>query len=108
MPDYTEVKTRALLINPQLEKAGWNLSDRSQVRFEVPVQGYDPTPWNGFTDFSLYHPAGRVLAADVVSDVDVPAFDRATMDGYAVVANSTEANPILAPISTITLGLNSS
>jgi molybdopterin molybdotransferase len=34
--------------------------------------------------------AGRVLAAAVVSDVDVPAFDRATMDGYAVVADSTD------------------
>lgn len=34
--------------------------------------------------------AGRVLAADVVSDVNVPAFDRATMDGYAVIAESTE------------------
>ena len=34
--------------------------------------------------------AGRVLAAAVVSDVDVPGFDRATMDGYAVVAESTE------------------
>ena len=34
--------------------------------------------------------AGRVLAASVASDVDVPGFDRATMDGYAVVADSTE------------------
>lgn len=34
--------------------------------------------------------AGRVLAAAIVSDVDVPGFDRATMDGYAVVADSTE------------------
>ncbi len=34
--------------------------------------------------------AGRVLANSVVSDVDVPGFDRATMDGYAVVAESTE------------------
>ena len=34
--------------------------------------------------------AGRVLAADIVSDVDVPAFARATMDGYAVVADSTD------------------
>jgi type I site-specific restriction endonuclease len=32
------------------------------VQFEVPVQGYDPTPWNGFTDFSLYYPDGGVLA----------------------------------------------
>jgi len=34
--------------------------------------------------------AGRVLASSVVSDVDVPGFDRATMDGYAVMADSTE------------------
>jgi molybdopterin molybdotransferase len=34
--------------------------------------------------------AGRVLAAPVASEVAVPGFDRATMDGYAVVAESTE------------------
>ena len=34
--------------------------------------------------------SGRVLASAVVSDIDVPGFDRATMDGYAVVADSTE------------------
>ena len=34
--------------------------------------------------------AGRVLANSVVSDVDVPGFDRVTMDGYAVVADSTD------------------
>lgn len=34
--------------------------------------------------------AGRVLASWVVSDYDVPGFDRATMDGYAVIADSTE------------------
>jgi len=34
--------------------------------------------------------AGRVLAEPIVSTVDVPGFDRATMDGYAVIADSTE------------------
>jgi len=34
--------------------------------------------------------AGRVLATPVVSEFDVPGFDRATMDGYAVVAETTE------------------
>src|SRR5689334_20108544 len=34
--------------------------------------------------------AGRVLATPIVSAVDVPGFDRSTMDGYAVVADSTE------------------
>jgi hypothetical protein len=38
----------------------------------------------------LHLAAGRVLATAVVSDADVPGFDRATMDGYAVVAESTE------------------
>ena len=41
-------------------------------------------------DVSLRAAAGRVLACPVVSHVDVPGFDRATMDGYAVVADSTE------------------
>lgn len=40
-------------------------------------------------DVPLRHAAGRVLATTIVSDVDVPGFDRATMDGYAVVADST-------------------
>jgi molybdopterin molybdotransferase len=34
--------------------------------------------------------SGRVLAASIVSEIDVPGFDRATMDGYAVAADSTE------------------
>src|ERR1700735_4350044 len=32
---------------------------------------------------------GRVLAADVVSPVDVPSFDRSNVDGFAVVAEDT-------------------
>jgi len=42
---------------------------------------------------------GRVLAHDIVSDFDIPAFDRAAMDGYAVVAQDTfgssQTNPAL-------------
>src|SRR5262245_51534355 len=42
--------------------------------------------------------ADRVLAADVVSEVDVPAFDRAAMDGFAVRGSETfgagEYNPL--------------
>ena len=44
--------------------------------------------------------AGRVLATSVTSDVDVPGFDRATMDGYAVVSDSTEG---ATPYNRITL-----
>ena len=56
-----EARTRAELINPQLSRAEWDLNDRTRVRFEVPVAGYDPTPWNGFTDFSLYDATGQVI-----------------------------------------------
>src|SRR5262245_20031525 len=39
---------------------------------------------------SLADASGRVLAGAVTSDVDVPGFDRSTMDGYAVVAAGTD------------------
>ncbi|MFC1516807.1 gephyrin-like molybdotransferase Glp, partial [Thermodesulfobacteriota bacterium] len=46
---------------------------------------------------SLDETPGRVLATDIVSDVDLPDFMRSTMDGYAVRASSTfgatEGNP---------------
>ncbi|MGA2461938.1 MAG: gephyrin-like molybdotransferase Glp [Candidatus Bathyarchaeia archaeon] len=41
---------------------------------------------------------GRVLAADVVSGVDVPSFDRAAMDGYAVTAEDTYGASVTAPV----------
>ena len=44
--------------------------------------------------------AGRVLAASVVSEADVPGFDRATMDGYALIADNTDG---AAPYSRIPL-----
>ncbi len=46
---------------------------------------------------ALAESLGRILAEDVYSDVDIPDFDRSTMDGFAVKAASTfgasEANP---------------
>src|SRR5580692_4238669 len=41
-------------------------------------------------DVPLRYAAGRVLATSVTSDVDVPGFDRATMDGYALLSDSVE------------------
>jgi molybdopterin molybdotransferase len=41
-------------------------------------------------DVPLREAAGRVLATAITSELDIPGFDRATMDGYAVVADSTE------------------
>ena len=46
---------------------------------------------------SITQSCGRVLAEDLVADIDVPGFARATMDGYAVRASATfgasESNP---------------
>lgn len=57
-----EAQARYVLIDPGLEKAGWRLGDRTQVGFEVPVDGYDAEPWNGVTDYCLYVPSGEVIA----------------------------------------------
>src|SRR6266542_3852347 len=40
----------------------------------------------------LAHATGRVLAQEIIADSDLPPFDRAQMDGYAVRAADT-ANP---------------
>jgi len=59
---------------------------RSSVRVSIPDQ-----------DVDLDRAPGRVLAEDIISHIDVPSFDRATMDGYAVKAQDTfganEAQP---------------
>lgn len=57
-----EAQVRFLHIDPQLRAAAWTLNDRTQVRLEVPVDGYDAEPWNGVTDYCLYDASGNVLA----------------------------------------------
>lgn len=64
-----EAASRALQIDPQLRVAGWNLNDRTPVRLEVPVDGYDAEPWNGVTDYCMHHASGDVLAVVEQSDV---------------------------------------
>ena len=57
-----EAQTRFQQIDPQLRAADWKLNDRTQVRLEVPIDGYDAQPWNGVTDYCLYDASGNVLA----------------------------------------------
>ena len=46
---------------------------------------------------------GLALAENVVAPVDVPPFDRANVDGFAVrsadIGNASEANPVLRPFA---------
>lgn len=44
-------------------------------------------------EIELANALGRVLAEDVVADSDLPPFDRAQMDGYAVCAEDTQRLP---------------
>ncbi len=60
--NISEKETRYSIIDPQLNKAGWNLSDRTQVGFEIPVANYDKTKVSGFTDYCLFRSNGDVLA----------------------------------------------
>ncbi len=48
---------------------------------------------------------GRVLAEDVTASLDVPAFDRAAMDGYAVRAEDTRDVRADAPASLTCVGI---
>lgn len=57
-----EARTRKDRIDPALVKAGWSLTDATQVGLEIPVDGYDAEPWNGVTDYCLYQPNGEVIA----------------------------------------------
>jgi molybdopterin molybdotransferase len=58
--------------------------ERAIAWLDEQLQPLDPEP------VSLRMAARRVLAEFITSNVDVPGFDRATMDGYALAAESTE------------------
>jgi putative molybdopterin biosynthesis protein len=59
--------------------------DEAERRFRAAI---DLTP-RGIEIIPLDAALGRVLAADVVSPVDVPSFDRSNVDGFAVVSENT-------------------
>ena len=79
-----EFKTRAELIDPALQKAGWDVNNPAQVGIEIPVDGFDPRAWQelewelrqirekgkisainvpaGISDYVLYRENGEILA----------------------------------------------
>ncbi len=87
MNNPNEARTRREMIDPALEKAGWDVYNRlcqGQVRFEIPVDGFDPDAWRalesrlrqirqqggiyegetprGISDYALYRANGEVIA----------------------------------------------
>ena len=64
----------------------------------------DGTAWLPSETVPLEAAAGRVLAEAVTSDVDVPAFRRSAMDGYAVRAEDTFGASIYDPVRLVLAG----
>jgi len=50
----------------------------------------------GAEEVALDDALGRVIAADVASDIDLPPFDASAMDGYALVAGPERELPVVA------------
>jgi putative molybdopterin biosynthesis protein len=72
------------------------LGDRKVFRTLVTIEeaqaelykSFKPEP-TSIEEVRISDAIGRTLAQDVTSQIDVPGFDRAAMDGYAVVAEDT-------------------
>ena len=52
------------------------------------------TPRLSAENVDIAEVVGRVLAEDIIADMDMPPFDRSQMDGYAVIAAETENAPV--------------
>jgi len=79
----------------------------SPERFHQAIESLDIA--SGTETVDIAEARGRVLAERVDADIDVPGFDRAAMDGYAVRARDTfgasEADPtLLAVVGTVHAG----
>ena len=83
------------MTNPDIRMRGFR--DRSSVEeaLEAALDGILRLPSE---PVGVMAAAGRVLAHDVVSSVDVPAFRRSMMDGYAVRAEDTYGATSYNPI----------
>ncbi|MGU3537078.1 molybdopterin biosynthesis protein [Methylobacterium sp. A54F] len=68
--------------------------DEAAARFRAAVP-HEALPAE---EIALADALGRVLAADVASPIDVPPFDRALVDGFAVRAADTEGADAGAPV----------
>ena len=66
-----------------------------ETTLKFALDGVQPLP---FEEVSVTECAGRVLATDVRSEVDVPPFRRATMDGFAVRAEDTFGASAYEPV----------
>ncbi len=84
MSSPSKARTRKELIDPALERAGWDVNNPNQVGLEIPVDEFDPQAWRalearlrrlretgvvydvelpkGVSDYVLYRPDGDIIA----------------------------------------------
>ena len=67
------------------------------------LEHFCPQP-SGQEKVLVWQALGRVIAKDVVSQIDVPGFDRASMDGYAVRAGDTFGAEERRPVGLTVIG----
>jgi molybdopterin molybdotransferase len=58
----------------------------------------------GTTRVALEHACGRILAEQVIAPIDVPAFDRSAMDGYALHGDETSGASDYNPLAFAVVG----
>ena len=63
---------------------------------------WENTPVLGKEKINIIDSLGRVLAEDIISDFDLPQFDRSAMDGFAIISEDTilasKDNPVFLEI----------
>lgn len=102
MTGRTEELTRKELIDPALERAGWDVADDSQVGIEIPADGFDVAAWQqlhkelkesgesydaelpaGICDYVLYQENGQIIAVVEAKRTSVnPALAAAQTEFY--------------------------
>lgn len=75
---------------------------------QIILEQFKPKP-SGVEEITLLESCDRVLAQDVTAQIDIPPFDRSTVDGYAVRAKDTfgaeENRPVTLRVSeTVQIG----
>jgi len=63
---------------------------------------WDETPVLKKEKIEIIDSLGRVIAEDIISDFDIPPFDRSAMDGFAIISDDTfsasKENPVLLEV----------
>jgi len=67
VPTPTKAQTRRQLIDPALQRAGWDLNNPNLTRTESPTDGFDPAAWK-----ALAAQLDHLCTRHQIADVDLP------------------------------------